>query len=326
MPAPDAKTLCLTIGDADGIGPEITAKFLADSAYHANRSYRLMVLGPVSALEDTAKKLGLILPQADEHLSYVSTETRPDTPIGEVSYLAVKKAVEAIAAGQAHGVVTGPISKAHLQAAGLPYHGHTEMLDTLSQGLFSEPGSADMLFVYKGFRLILLTRHIPLSQVSSALSPDSVFMCLENLVRFLQGPAGIEKPSICLLGVNPHAGELGGGEEEAVLLPVIERINTQYGLAIGKPLPADAVFRGFNVDSPPYDAYVAAYHDQGLIPFKLVAGLQAVNVTIGLPFFRTSVSHGTANDIAGQGIADPTSLYSAIALLDALASNSKKLI
>jgi 4-hydroxythreonine-4-phosphate dehydrogenase len=170
-----------------------------------------------------------------------------------------------------------------------------------------------MLFVYKDFRLLLLTRHIPLADVSAALLVSgAVAKPLKTLIGFLRKQLKIEEPRIALLGVNPHAGEIGGGEEDKAFIPVIKAVNAIGATRLEGPFPADGFFRGFSADKPGYDAIAAAYHDQGLIPFKLLSGYEAVNVTIGLPFLRTSVSHGTAEDIAGQGIAREDSLIAAI--------------
>jgi 4-hydroxythreonine-4-phosphate dehydrogenase len=224
--------------------------------------------------------------------------------------------------------VTGPISKENLQAAGIPYSGHTEILQYLARKAYQQPYQSDMLFLYEQFRMLLLTRHVALRKVSETLSIKGVVQSLGNLSVFLQNHCGINKPRLCVLGVNPHAGELDGDEEERVLKPALKLTSAKYGYPIQPPVAADAAFRHFNLNQLAYDAYVAAYHDQGLIPFKMVAGLSAVNVTIGLPFLRTSVSHGTAPDIVGQGIADPASLIAAyetaIGLIISHATNSQQ--
>jgi 4-hydroxythreonine-4-phosphate dehydrogenase len=168
-----------------------------------------------------------------------------------------------------------------------------------------------MLFLYGSFRMLLLTRHVALRRVSETLSVPDVTQSLDSLCLFLRERCGLPSPRLCILGVNPHAGELEGEEEEQILKPAMAVISRKYAIEIEPPAAADAVFRGFNAARPPYDAYVAAYHDQGLIPFKMAAGFKAVNVTIGLPFLRTSVSHGTASDIVGKGVADPGSLICA---------------
>jgi len=182
-----------------------------------------------------------------------------------------------------------------------------------------QPYQSDMLFLYQQFRMLLLTRHVPLSKVGESMTYEGVCQSLKTLCEFLTEQAKIPHPKIAMLGVNPHAGEsMGKGqqhestEEARILIPAIQTIQRLFpSVALTPPLAADGAFRGFKVDHPSYDAYVAAYHDQGLIPFKMMAGLQAVNVTIGLPFLRTSVSHGTAPDIAGKGIASEESLIAA---------------
>jgi 4-hydroxythreonine-4-phosphate dehydrogenase len=162
--------------------------------------------------------------------------------------------------------------------------------------------------------MLLLTRHVALRKVSEELSIPHIQQSIGSLAAFLKTQCHIEKPNLCILGVNPHAGEIDGDEEERILKPALKLISEKYGFGIEPPKPADAAFRHFDIDNLQYDAFVAAYHDQGLIPFKMVAGLSAVNVTIGLPFLRTSVSHGTAPDIVGQGLADPASLIAAYEL------------
>jgi 4-hydroxythreonine-4-phosphate dehydrogenase len=310
---PEQPTICLTIGDSTGIGPEITAKFL-----QTEPKARLLVLGDIPHLEKTAEQLRINLPQS-EHIQYENHAARQP---GAVAYASLEAAVSKIYQGEASILVTGPISKDHLQEAGIAFTGHTEILQYLARKLYNRNYQSDMLFVYQQFRMLLLTRHVALRKVSEELSIPHIQQSLGNLIAFLKAHCGIEKPRLCVLGVNPHAGELeGGGEEERILEPALRLTSSKYDLEIDPPKPADAVFRHFDVNNLLYDAYVAAYHDQGLIPFKMVAGLNAVNVTIGLPFLRTSVSHGTAPDIAGQGIADPSSLQAAYDMALSLMQN-----
>ena len=301
------KPYCLTIGDPKGIGPEITAKFLQAWYGTPHGKPPVLVLGDIDGLRQAAASLGLTLPEQD-----VEYQNVPGQLPGTVSYQALVEAVRHIAKGEATMLVTGPISKEHLHQAGFPYGGHTEILQDLANELYSGgPYRSEMLFLYRNFRMLLLTRHIPLHDVSKALTVDGVADSLGILVRFLQESVRIPQPRLCLLGVNPHAGEIGGHEERDVLTPAMQQVAERFGVPMTEPVAADGAFRGFDVAKVPYDAYVAAYHDQGLIPFKLVAGMQAVNVTIGLPFVRTSVSHGTAMDIVGEGKADPGSLIEA---------------
>ncbi len=309
-----SKTFCLTIGDPTGIGPEITAKFLQHFAMH-HSGHHLRVYGDIYQLERLAEILHLPLPVSEQivyrNVQSVPGAEHPQKQPGQVAYDALEAAVSDIHQGIGHILVTGPLSKEHLQEAGIHYSGHTEILQHLARQYYKHPYQSDMLFIYRQFRLLLLTRHVPLRKVHEELSIKGVQHSLDNLLVFLKRHAGIERPRLCLLGVNPHAGELDGEEEERVLKPAIRFVSEKHQVDIPPPVAADAAFRHFNMHDLNYDAYVAAYHDQGLIPFKMVAGLEAVNVTIGLPFLRTSVSHGTAPDIVGQGIADPSSLIEA---------------
>jgi len=392
------KTLALTIGDPDGIGPEITARFLHRWAKDALNSppwegwqaepdgvvsswandslqkARLIVYGDIAALRHMANVLNISLPKPSIQLQYRNIEigtfldTDGTTPSGSachpshggefkgakdtfieadqnaisplarcgyVAYNSLVAAVLAIRKGEADALLTGPISKENLHAANIPYEGHTEILQDLANQHFSKSTSqgsyqSDMLFLYQQFRMLLLTRHVPLSKVGESMTYEGVCQSLKTLCEFLTEQAKIPHPKIAMLGVNPHAGEsMGKGqqhestEEARILIPAIQTIQRLFpSVALTPPLAADGAFRGFKVDHPPYDAYVAAYHDQGLIPFKMMAGLQAVNVTIGLPFLRTSVSHGTAPDIAGKGLASEESLIAAYQAALELMKNS----
>jgi 4-hydroxythreonine-4-phosphate dehydrogenase len=329
------RTICMTVGDPTGIGPEIMARFLhwrhecqrQEPPPTSIRRHRLVIFGDIPQLAQEAEKLGLGLPEASSDVRYVNIRSRlapsvldSETYPGRIAHDSLEAAVAEIAAGRsgqrADVLVTGPIAKENLQRAGLPFSGHTEILQHLAQQAYGAaiPGKAfqsDMLFLYGAFRMLLLTRHVALRRVSETLSVPGVTQSLDSLCLFLRERCGIPSPRLCILGVNPHAGELEGEEETRILKPALAAISQKYDIEIEPPAAADAVFRGFDAARPLYDAYVAAYHDQGLIPFKMAAGFKAVNVTIGLPFLRTSVSHGTAPDIAGKGIADPDSLICA---------------
>lgn len=316
--ASNNKTLCLTIGDSTGIGPEITVKFLAGLAAQsrilAPEAFNLLILGDIPQLLETADTLKIPLPQGScfqyKNLQASGLNSSHKSP-GAIAFESLEVAVSEINQGLAHGLVTGPISKEQLSAAHLPFTGHTEILQHLARKTDGKLHQSDMLFIYKNFRMLLLTRHVALRKVSETLSIKGVTRSLENLADFFKTYCQMNTPRLCVLGVNPHAGETDGDEEERVLKPALKLVTQQYGFGIEPPVAADAAFRHFDVDRLAYDAYIAAYHDQGLIPFKMIAGLSAVNVTIGLPFLRTSVSHGTAPDIVGQGVADPASLFAA---------------
>lgn len=300
--------LALTIGDPTGIGPEITAKALARRAEFGDTQFT--VIGSISALKESATQLGIPLPE-DDSVTY--TDITADKP-GAVAHLAIEEAARLLAPKVVDALVTGPISKKNLAEAGYEAHGHTEILEKLARDLFKAPDArAEMLFVYKKLRLLLLTRHIALREVPEALAKQgAVAKPLKTLISFLRNRMKIDEIRIAMLSLNPHAGEVGGDEEKKYILPVIYAVNAIGGTHLGGPFAADAFFRDLKVDSPNYDAIVAPYHDQGLIPFKMLAGYGAVNVTIGLPFIRTSVSHGTAEDIVGKGIAREDSLIAAI--------------
>ncbi len=319
-------TFCMTIGDPTGIGPEIMAKLLADPSLFES-AFELKVIGDIPQLHETATKLGLLFPQT-KNIEYLHVEGKGP---GAVAYLALEKSVELIVHKKAEALVTGPISKENLKGVGIPFEGHTEILQHLSNLHFhmpedSLPGEgwqSDMLFVFQKFRMLLLTRHVALQDVSGLLTEKGIVRTLGSAIQFVQKYEALLAPKVCMLGVNPHAGEINGSEEREVVMPAIETLSREYCVEIEPPVAADALFRGFDLSRPNYDLYVAAYHDQGLIPMKLLAGFKAVNVTIGLPFIRTSVSHGMASDIVGKGIASSESLKEALTLARRLVLNQK---
>ena len=232
---------------------------------------------------------------------------------GRAAYETIVRAVSDARAGGIHGIATAPINKEALALAGLPWRGHTEMLAKLTNA-----ASVAMMFWSEKLRVVLATIHIPLASVPAALTIESVGGIIEltnrELPRF-----GIERPRLALAGLNPHAGEHGvlGHEETDVLEPAVARC-AKAGIDISGPFPGDTIF--LRATRGEFDAVIACYHDQGLIPIKMAAFGQAVNVTLGLPIVRTSVDHGTAFDIAGKGIADPESMVQAVLLAARLAS------
>jgi 4-hydroxythreonine-4-phosphate dehydrogenase len=284
----------VTVGDPAGIGPEIARKAAADVSL-AERC-EIILYGPHTPQELARFTRGRVSPEA-----------------GRSAYDAVVGAVADAQAGRIDAVATAPINKEAFAAAGLPWRGHTDLLAHLT----GAPRVA-MMFYAESLRVILATVHIPLAEVPSALTQETVEavigLAADGLPRF-----GIRSPRLALAGLNPHAGEHGliGREDEAVLAPAVEACRAR-GILITGPWPADTVF--VRAVRGEFDAVVACYHDQGLIPVKLVAFGKAVNVTLGLPIIRTSVDHGTAFDIAGQGIADPSSMIEAIRLAARLAS------
>lgn len=285
----------LTVGDPAGIGPEI-----------AQRAARAPDVQAVC-----------------EPVLYGAPDVGQDEPPvreataegGRASYEAVCRATQDALDGRIDAIATAPISKTAWALAGLAWKGHTDLLAHLT-------GARDvaMMFDSPRLRVILATVHVPLAEVPMRLTRRRVERTIELAHEGLPR-LGVPRPRLALAGLNPHAGERGlmGSEDEEVLRPAVAAARGR-GVQIEGPLPADTVFRRA-VDGE-FDAVVACYHDQGLIPVKLVGFGQAVNVTLGLPIIRTSVDHGTAFDIAGQGVADPSSLIEAVRLAARLASES----
>jgi 4-hydroxythreonine-4-phosphate dehydrogenase len=278
----------VTVGDPAGIGPEIARKAAADEALGG--ACEIILYGPSSDADLAGFARGRVSAEA-----------------GRAAYDAVVRAVTDAMSGAIDAVATGPINKEAFAAAGLPWKGHTELLAHLT----GAPRVA-MMFYAEPLRVVLATVHIPLREVASALTPAAVRGIIEltaaEMPRFGYAPARIG-----VAGVNPHAGEHGviGEEDDAALAPAIAACR-ESGIDVSGPFPGDTVFvRALRGE---FDVVIAAYHDQGLIPIKMVAFGRAVNVTLGLPIVRTSVDHGTAFDIAGRGIADAGSLVEAITL------------
>ena len=277
-----------------------------------------MVYGPLAALAERSRRFGL--PDVASVAAGAVDIPGAPVPLGAVSAEGGRAAAAAVLAAAADalrrrvaGIVTAPLHKESLRAAGHPWPGHTEMLAEAA-------GVSDvaMLFVGGGLRVALLTIHRSLRSVPDAITRVET----ERVVRLVHRELprlGAERRRIAVCGVNPHAGEHGlfGREDEDVLRPAVAAL-AQEGIAVTGPLPADTAF--VRAVQGEFDAVVAAYHDQGLVPVKLLAFGHAVNVTLGLPFVRTSVDHGTAFDIAAAGTADPGSLLAAMALAVELAS------
>jgi 4-hydroxythreonine-4-phosphate dehydrogenase len=305
--------LALTLGDPAGIGPEIVLKALASPARPAAR---WVVYGPAVSVQDRSSRFGLsALSGLGCELVDVSggpfEPGRVSAEAGQAAAAAVLAAARDALTGRVDGLVTAPLHKESLRAAGHPWPGHTEMLAEVA-------GVSDvaMVFVGGGLRVALLTVHRSLRSVPDAITAPEV----ERVVRLLHRELpslGAERRRIAVCGVNPHAGEGGffGREDEDVVRPAVLALRGD-GLDVEGPLAADTVF--VRAARGEFDAVVAAYHDQGLVPVKLLAFGRAVNVTLGLPFVRTSVDHGTAFDIVHAGTADPGSLLEAMRLAAAL--------
>jgi 4-hydroxythreonine-4-phosphate dehydrogenase len=283
--------IAITVGDPAGIGPEVAVRAASDPAV-------LEVCEPI---------LYGPKPDATFPAGVLSAEA------GRAAYDAIVEAVADARRGTVDGIATAPLNKQALRLAGLPWSGHTDLLAHLT-----EAEHVAMMFYSDALRVVLATVHLALGDVPRALTPElleaTIDVTWRDLPRF-----GIERPRIAVAGLNPHAGEHGlfGREEEDVMVPAIAA-SRRRGIDVAGPFPADTLFvRALRGE---FDVVVACYHDQGLIPVKLVAFGQAVNVTLGLPIIRTSVDHGTAFDIAGKGVANPSSMCAAVKLAARLAA------
>ena len=277
--------IAITVGDPAGIGPEIVAKAAADPSVLA--VCEPIVFAPPS---DPAIRAGEVSAAA-----------------GQAAYDTVLRAVEAAKRGDVDAVATAPVNKLAFSQAGLEWKGHTDLLAHLCGD-----AKVAMMFHSPQLKVVLITVHVPLVEVSSRITPElvdeTISLTVDAMTLF-----GHPRARLALAGLNPHAGEGGviGTEDDRVLSPAVARARAR-GVNISGPIPGDTVF--VRASRGEFDCVIACYHDQGLIPVKLLAFGTAVNVTIGLPIIRTSVDHGTAFDIAGKGIADPGSMIAAVAL------------
>ncbi len=273
----------ITLGDLRGVGPEVVAKAL--DRWDISRLADFKIIGqPIITSPFTAKHAGQL------SLNYLQTAVD----------LLKKKEIDAL--------VTAPVSKEAISTVDPTFQGHTEFL-AKAFGV----KNVGMLFVTDELRTIIVTRHIPLKDVSKTINRQNILSTIQLTHHTLQKQFGIPNPHLAVCGLNPHAGEGGtiGREEIQKIIPAIKQAQRK-GIDVEGPFAADTLFSSGN--SRRYDAVVAMYHDQGLIPIKTLAFRKAVNLTIGLPFVRTSPAHGTAFDIAGKNIADPSSMCEAIKL------------
>lgn len=325
--------LALTMGDPAGIGPEITLKAWAQ--LKSQNEFCFAWLGCPKTLEQTAKMLELDIPiQLIDDISQSSQIFKHALPILPMPCAApvecgtsssahavdviksIEKSVSLARSGQVGAVVTNPINKASLKKADFPHPGHTEFLSALSDG-----ATPVMMLAGGGLRTIPLTRHIPLKDVAGALSGDELVATATITHRALQDLFGIAQPRIAISGLNPHAGEEGvlGREEIEIITPAITELRAA-GIDIGGPLPADTMFH--EAARAQYDVAICMYHDQALIPVKMIGFEDGVNITLGLDFIRTSPDHGTALDIAPLYRANPGSLIAALKTAAQMASHS----
>jgi 4-hydroxythreonine-4-phosphate dehydrogenase len=286
--------LAVTAGDPRGIGPEIIDKALADSRVGGRAD--LVIVGPDGCGLDVDESVGEWTSEGGVALA------------GRLAGRAVERAAELAIHGTVQGIVTAPLDKAALLAGGYSHPGHTEMLAELTQSRVAMMLASDRL------RVVLATTHLPLRDVAGRLSEDLIVEIAEITRKSLREWFGIANPRIALCALNPHAGDGGrfGTEDDEMLSPAARRAG------IDGPFPADTVF--VRAIRGAFDAVIAPYHDVGMTAIKVASFGSAVNVTLGLPFPRTSPDHGTALDIAGRGLADPSSFIEALLLCRRIAA------
>jgi 4-hydroxythreonine-4-phosphate dehydrogenase len=326
--------LALTAGDPSGIGTDIAISawvdrsirdvppfLLIDDPRHvASRARRLGVDLPIA--ETTAAKTSRIFETAFPVLPldniFVDTPGAPNVANAAGIVESIDRAVNLVQDGSARAVVTLPIAKKTLYESGFRFPGHTEYLEHLANADGGDH-TAIMMLAGPELRTVPVTIHIPISEVPAALTTDAIVIACRIVARDLRRRFGLERPRLAVLGLNPHAGESGtiGTEDVDTVLPAIERLRHE-GIAASGPLPADTMFHARARAN--YDVAICMYHDQALIPAKMLAFDDAVNVTLGLPFIRTSPDHGTAFDIAGTGKARPDSFIAALRLAAKMAA------
>ncbi len=326
----DTTPLAMTMGDPAGIGPELALAAWRDRTPNAP----FVVFAAPSILAAAAKRAGFAVPIIETDpagataafsngLPVVPLKNavedapgRPSAANAAATIESIERAVEAVHQGQARAVVTNPIAKAALYQAGFKYPGHTEYLGALAEA-WGPPAFPVMMIWSETLKVVPVTIHIPLADAPKALTAELIIRTARVVDRDLTARFGVARPRLAVAGLNPHAGEGGamGREEITIIKPAIEALKAE-GIDVVGPLPADTMFHP--KARARYDVALTMYHDQGLIPVKTLAFDEGVNVTLGLPFVRTSPDHGTAFDIAGKGLANPASLIAALKLADRL--------
>jgi 4-hydroxythreonine-4-phosphate dehydrogenase len=322
------KPLALTLGEPAGIGPDIAIKawlsrnelklpafyLLGDHDFVASRAKILGVnvdLADVGAVE-AVSAFANALPIVATGRVATARPGQPDETSAEAALASIRHAVADVGAGRASAVVTNPIAKSVLYRAGFRHPGHTEFLAELAASGGHAPQPVMMLWS-PVLAVVPVTIHLPLREAVTRLSSDLIVTTARIVVTELKARFGLAAPRLAVTGLNPHAGEDGtlGTEDQEIVAPAVEILRAE-GIAARGPLPADTLFHDGSRKA--YDCAICMYHDQALIPIKTIAFDDAVNVTLGLPFIRTSPDHGTAFDIAGTGRANPTSLIAALRL------------
>jgi 4-hydroxythreonine-4-phosphate dehydrogenase len=332
--------LALTLGEPAGIGPDIALLawrrraeldlppfyLIGDARHLAQRAQSLGLDVPIveSDPETATAAFARALPVAPLNLPVTAAPGAPDANSAAAAIASIEHAVADVIAGRAAAVVTNPIAKNVLYGAGFAEPGHTEFLAKLAQRSTGHAVQPVMMLWSPELSVVPVTIHLPLKDVPRTLTSDLIFTTGLIVARDLAAKFGMARPRLAVAGLNPHAGEDGalGEEDRAVVAPAVARLASE-GIAVRGPLPADTLFD--QRARATYDVALCMYHDQALIPIKTLAFDHAVNVTLGLPFIRTSPDHGTAFDIAGSGRADPSSLIAALTLAARLAGKTPAL-
>jgi 4-hydroxythreonine-4-phosphate dehydrogenase len=334
-----SRPLALTLGEPAGIGPDITLAawrrraelglppfyVLGDPQSLARRSQRLGLDVPIETVApaQAAAAFARALPVVPLNEKATAEPGKPDASSAPAAIASIDRAVADVVAGVAAAVVTNPVAKNVLYKSGFDDPGHTEYLAKLSFELTGNPAWPVMMLWSPELAVVPVTIHLPVKYVPQRLTRDLIFETGRVVARDLVERFGIARPRLAVAGLNPHAGEEGtlGDEDGSVVGPAVERLVAD-GIDARGPLAADSMFHP--AARKTYDVALCMYHDQALIPIKTLAFDHAVNVTLGLPFVRTSPDHGTAFDIAGSGKADPSSLVAAIRLAARLAASKEK--
>ena len=329
------RSLALTLGEPAGIGPELTLLawkrrdalalppfyVVADKDFLAGLAYRLQLAVPIAAVSpaEAASVFARALPVIDLGLPVTAAPGRPDATSGPAAIASIRAAVADVLAQRALAVVTNPVAKTVLYRSGFAEPGHTEYLAKLTEEATGVPVQAVMMLWSPDLAVVPVTIHLPLREVPDRLTIDLIVNTGRISARGLRDRFGIDRPRVAVAGLNPHAGEAGalGGEDHSIVAPAVAQLRAE-GIEARGPIAADTLFH--RAARATYDAALCMYHDQALIPIKTLAFDHAVNVTLGLPFVRTSPDHGTAFDIAGSGRADPSSLAAALRLAGRLAA------
>jgi 4-hydroxythreonine-4-phosphate dehydrogenase len=335
VPRSSTPPLALTLGEPAGIGPDIAIAvwrrraelalppfyLVAEPGYVTARAARLGVALPIRTVapREAAAAFADSLPVVALDLTISAAPGQPDQTSAPAAIAAIRRAVADVLAGEAGAVVTNPVAKNVLYKSGFAEPGHTEFLARLAAEETGVAAHPVMMLWSPELAVVPVTIHLPLAEVPSRLDRELIVTTGRIVDRDLRERFGIARPRLAIAGLNPHAGEEGalGAEDIAVVKPAVDRLRHE-GIDAKGPLPADTMFHAAARAS--YDAALAMYHDQALIPIKTLAFDHAVNVTLGLPFVRTSPDHGTAFDIAGTDKADPSSLIAALRLAARLAA------